>query len=175
MPLSLHLNPKPLQPKARLVDGNFQVISKTPVHSQLNEFQSSSSRRVIGENYQTQSFDRKQKNHLPTKSCEQEFSFINNSFIFKDQLLLMYIWQGPWFELGNHEVFCYPCQGVSVAGSFRCIFTGLLLAIEELLRPWWHFSLLWPWSGLLRSKRIYSTKKFYRLKQQDYLLSYYIQ
>lgn len=41
MPLSLHLNPNPLKTKARLVDSIFQGISKTPFHSQLEEFQSS--------------------------------------------------------------------------------------------------------------------------------------
>lgn len=114
---------KPIKTETRLVDFLFQGVIETPTphHSQLNEFQSPLNSQ-IEKGYWTklpnyQSFDKKQKNCLPDKPCSQVLNFINNSPRFKEQLLLMYVWQGPWSEPRNHRVFCSPAEGLVSGGT----------------------------------------------------------
>lgn len=119
-PLSLHYHPSPPKLEAMLVDVPFQCLmeTSTPHHRQHNEFQSPVNSQTE-KGYWTKlpnywNFDKKQKNCLPDKACSQVLNFINNSLRFKEQLLFMYGWQGPWFEPRNHRVFCSPCWGVGV-------------------------------------------------------------
>lgn len=51
-------------------------------------------------------------------------------------------------------------RGWCLVGPFRCIFTEIFLAIEELLEHSWHFSLLWPLPGHLKNKKVYTTRSF---------------
>lgn len=123
-PLSLHLNPKPLKLKARLVDVPylpwlhlFQGVIKTPKPHQSTQWVSESTEfsdwgGTKLPNYW--SIDKKHKNCLPDKPCSQVLNFNNNSPRFKEQLISMYVWQGPWFEPRNHRVFCSPFWGVGV-------------------------------------------------------------